>query len=230
MSPAARPVDKRGDARPDRSDQCTEPRPLFPRSETDPPGALPPVVIQVRLQLLPLLVSPQQGLRQLSETGPPDLVREWVTKDGRARVRVSPRGDSNVNAVLQRFSKAVRRIAPDASGAPISIQEAGKTISWAFIEAGLLSLVAITALLLLILRSLREVAFVILLLQQMFREHRKAIEQSFGRRIGARQREPHRILIEFGNQDGFAVDDQQVPLRGRTCCNPAWRAGSSSAP
>ena len=93
------------------------------------------------------------------ESLPPDLVREWVTKDGRARVRVSPRGDSNVNAVLQRFSKAVRRIAPDASGAPISIQEAGKTISWAFIEAGLLSLVAITALLLLILRSLREVAF-----------------------------------------------------------------------
>ncbi|HEV7385650.1 MAG TPA: MMPL family transporter, partial [Phenylobacterium sp.] len=31
--------------------------------------------------------------------------------------------------------------------------------SWAFIEAGLLSLVAITALLLLVLRSLREVAF-----------------------------------------------------------------------
>jgi uncharacterized protein len=90
---------------------------------------------------------------------PPDLMRDWVAKDGRARVQVSPRGDSNDNAVLQRFSKAVRRIAPDASGAPISIQEAGKTISRAFIEAGLLSLVAITALLLLILRSLREVAF-----------------------------------------------------------------------
>jgi hopanoid biosynthesis associated RND transporter like protein HpnN len=90
---------------------------------------------------------------------PPDLVRDWVTKDGRARVQVSPRGDSNDNAVLKRFAKAVRRIAPDASGTPISIQEAGKTISWAFIEAGLLSLVAITALLLLVLRSLREVAF-----------------------------------------------------------------------
>jgi hopanoid biosynthesis associated RND transporter like protein HpnN len=93
------------------------------------------------------------------QTLPPDLVRDWVAKDGRARVQVSPRGDSNDNAVLQRFSKAVRRIAPDATGTPISIQEAGKTISWAFIEAGLLSLVAITALLLLVLRSLREVAF-----------------------------------------------------------------------
>src|SRR6266446_8937039 len=31
--------------------------------------------------------------------------------------------------------------------------------------------------------SLRKVAFVILLLQQMFREHRQTVEQSFGRRI-----------------------------------------------
>jgi uncharacterized protein len=86
-------------------------------------------------------------------------VRDWVTPDGRARVQVSPKGDSNDNGVLKVFSKAVRAVAPDASGPPISIQEAGKTVSWAFIEAGLLSLVAITALLLLVLRSLREVAF-----------------------------------------------------------------------
>lgn len=90
---------------------------------------------------------------------PPDLVSDWVTKDGRARVQVSPLGNSNDNAVLQKFSQAVRKVAPDASGAPISIQEASKTISHAFILAGLLSLVAITALLLLILRSPREVAF-----------------------------------------------------------------------
>jgi uncharacterized protein len=93
------------------------------------------------------------------QTLPPDMVRDWVTADGRARIQVSPKGDSNDNGVLKAFSRAVRAIAPDASGAPISIQEAGKTVSWAFIEAGLLSLVAITALLLLVLRSLREVAF-----------------------------------------------------------------------
>ncbi|HEX3365086.1 MMPL family transporter [Phenylobacterium sp.] len=93
------------------------------------------------------------------QTLPMDMMRDWVTPDGRARVQVSPKGDSNDNSVLKAFSKAVRAIAPDASGPPISIQEAGKTVSWAFIEAGLLSLVAITALLLLVLRSLREVAF-----------------------------------------------------------------------
>jgi hopanoid biosynthesis associated RND transporter like protein HpnN len=106
-------------------------------------------------QLRALLTAEPVTLQSL----PPDMVRDWVTPDGRARAQVSPKGDSNDNKVLAAFSKAVRAIAPDASGAPISIQEAGKTISWSFIEAGLLSLVAITALLLLVLRSLREVAF-----------------------------------------------------------------------
>jgi hopanoid biosynthesis associated RND transporter like protein HpnN len=91
---------------------------------------------------------------------PPEMVSDWIAKDGRrARVQVSPRGDSNDNAALARFSKAVLKVAPNASGAPISIQGAGRTISWAFIEAGLLSLAAISALLLLTLRSVREVAF-----------------------------------------------------------------------
>jgi hopanoid biosynthesis associated RND transporter like protein HpnN len=89
---------------------------------------------------------------------PPEIVSDWIAKDGRARVQVSPRGNSNDNATLERFSAAVLKIAPDASGAPISIQQAGRTISWAFIEAGLLSLVAISALLLLVLRSGRQVA------------------------------------------------------------------------
>ena len=93
------------------------------------------------------------------ESLPQDLRRDWVTPDGRARVQVFPKGDSNDNAVLKRFAAAVRAVAPGASGAPISVQEAGKTISQAFIVAGLLSLAAICALLLLALRSVKEVAF-----------------------------------------------------------------------
>jgi hopanoid biosynthesis associated RND transporter like protein HpnN len=93
------------------------------------------------------------------ESLPPDLKAEWIGRGGLARVEVSPKGDSNDNATLQAFAEAVRRIAPGATGAPISILEAGRTISWAFIEAGLLSLVAIFLLLLAILRSLKEVAF-----------------------------------------------------------------------
>jgi hopanoid biosynthesis associated RND transporter like protein HpnN len=93
------------------------------------------------------------------QTLPPELSADWVAKDGRARAEAAPRGDSNSNAVLVRFARAVRAVAPDASGPPISVQEASKTISGAFIEAGLLSLAFITVLLLVVLRSLREVAF-----------------------------------------------------------------------
>ena len=90
---------------------------------------------------------------------PADLKADWVTKDGRARVSIFPKGDSNNNTTLIKFAAAVRKVAPQASGAPISIQEAGKTISGAFITAGLLSLVLICALLLWALRSVKEVAF-----------------------------------------------------------------------
>jgi predicted RND superfamily exporter protein len=70
---------------------------------------------------------------------------------------VFPRGDANDNATLVRFVDAVRRVAPDATGAPISIQESGRTIVQAFLEAGLWALVAIVALLALTLRHAASV-------------------------------------------------------------------------
>ena len=42
------------------------------------------------------------------DTLPPDLVRDWRAPDGQSRVSVIPTGDSNNNAVLTRFIKAVR--------------------------------------------------------------------------------------------------------------------------
>jgi len=83
---------------------------------------------------------------------PRDLVEAWVARDGRARIAVFPRGDSNDNQVLRRFSAAVQTLAPDATGAPIVIQQAADTIVSAFVEAGILSFVAIAALLWLVIR------------------------------------------------------------------------------
>ena len=96
------------------------------------------------------------------ETLPPDLVADWTARDGRPRIEVFPRGDSNDNAVLQRFSAAVQAVAPDAVGAPISIQGAAGTIVTAFQQAGLLSGIAITLLLAVILRRLRDVLLTVL--------------------------------------------------------------------
>ena len=88
---------------------------------------------------------------------PADLKNDWVGQGGQARVQVFPKGDSNDNRNLQRFSAAVRKVAPEASGTPISIQEAGHTIVMAFLQAGALSFVAITVLLWAMLRRIRDV-------------------------------------------------------------------------
>ncbi len=92
------------------------------------------------------------------KTLPPDLARDWVAPDGRARVSITPKGDSNNNGVLTRFIDAVTRAAPDATGAPVGIHEGGRTVASAFIEAGVLSFIIITLLLLIVLRRVRDVA------------------------------------------------------------------------
>jgi hopanoid biosynthesis associated RND transporter like protein HpnN len=91
-------------------------------------------------------------------TLPPEVVRDWLMPDGRARISVFPTGDSNDNAVLSRFIAAGLQVAPDATGTAISIHEGGRAVVDAFIEAGVLSFVAITGLLLLVLRRVRDAA------------------------------------------------------------------------
>src|SRR5206468_3988317 len=88
----------------------------------------------------------------------PDITRDWLAPDGRARVSVIPRGNANNTAVLHRFIDAVRRIAPDATGPAVEFREGGRAVSTAFAEAGVLSFIAITALLYAVLRRTRHVA------------------------------------------------------------------------
>ena len=93
------------------------------------------------------------------ETLPPEIAGNWVAKDGRALVQVFPKGDSNDNAVLRRFTKAVRAVAPNASGLPVATQEAAGTVAWAFVQAGIVALALVGGLLFLVLRDVKEVAF-----------------------------------------------------------------------
>ncbi len=92
------------------------------------------------------------------QTLPPEITRDWLAPDGRARLSVIPRGDSNNNAVLERFIAQVTAVAPNATGTPIGIQGGGKVVSGAFLEAGVLSFIAITLLLFAVLRRARDVA------------------------------------------------------------------------
>ena len=82
-------------------------------------------------------------------------------RTARARVEVFPRGDARDNEALRRFVASVRTVAPDVTGTPVTIQEAGRLISSAFREAGVIAVVAITLLLAIVLRRVRDVALVI---------------------------------------------------------------------
>jgi uncharacterized protein len=89
----------------------------------------------------------------------PETIRsQWIAPDGQALGVVTPRGDSNDNPTLRRFADAVLKIDPDATGTAISIQAAGDVVVGAFAEAGALSFIAITILLLIVLRRIRDVA------------------------------------------------------------------------
>jgi len=90
-------------------------------------------------------------------TMPADMQRDWVAPNGVARIQVSPKDTRNDPSVLKHFTDAVRLVAPEATGAPISIRESGNTIVGAFIEAGVLSFIVIIILLFVTLRRLFDV-------------------------------------------------------------------------
>jgi hopanoid biosynthesis associated RND transporter like protein HpnN len=87
---------------------------------------------------------------------PGEIRQDWLAPDGRALVQVLPKADGDDNESLARFTRAVRLIAPDATGVAVSTQEAAHTVAIAFIQASLLALASVSLLLLVVLRSLRE--------------------------------------------------------------------------
>ena len=84
---------------------------------------------------------------------PADLASDWISPAGLYRVEVSPKGDSNDREVMTAFAQEVLALAPTASGPPIVVSEAGKTVVRAFELAGLYSFVAIFAILSVALRN-----------------------------------------------------------------------------
>ena len=91
------------------------------------------------------------------KTLPPNLVRDWMLPDGRARIQAIPKGDPKDVGVLRKFARAVLRAEPSAAGAAVSYYESGQTVTTAFIEAGVLALIAIAILLIIALRRVTDV-------------------------------------------------------------------------
>ncbi|WP_042879843.1 MMPL family transporter [Cupriavidus necator] len=114
--------------------------------------------LQLALAKLKLALSPQPVSQQ---TLPPELVRDWLTPDGRALVSISPRvppaGSAQREAALDRFIAAVQRVEPTATGGPIAIRGSADTIMTAFAQAGAWAVVSITILLWITLRRFADV-------------------------------------------------------------------------
>ena len=88
---------------------------------------------------------------------PADIVADWIAKDGRARIQVFPQPGREDDEALWRFAQAIQADAPDATGVPISIRAAGDSVVVAFLQAGLYSAIAITLILAVTLRRVRDV-------------------------------------------------------------------------
>jgi hypothetical protein len=117
-----------------------------------------------RALVTPLLTTLQQA-RDLLNAGevtadslPSELKSAWIAPDGEVRIEVAPKGDANDNAVLRRFVEAVRKVAPQATGAPIFVVEAAATIVKAFLQAAIWSVASIAIILFVVLRRWVDVA------------------------------------------------------------------------
>ena len=96
------------------------------------------------------------------ESLPLEIRSNWITPDGQAKLMVIPKGDSNDNNMLERFVRAVQKVAPQANGPAVQIYEAGGAVSKAFRVATLWALGSMALLLGLILRRVVDVVYVLL--------------------------------------------------------------------
>jgi uncharacterized membrane protein len=94
------------------------------------------------------------------ESVPPDIARDWVLPDGRARVQVLPHPASRGSQGLREFVDQVTRVAPDAGGTAVTIEATSATIIGAFRSAAVSAVLAIAVILLVALRRVRDVALV----------------------------------------------------------------------
>jgi hopanoid biosynthesis associated RND transporter like protein HpnN len=94
-------------------------------------------------------------------TIPPDLRRDWLLPDGRARVQAIAKPGARDSRGLHALVQEVATVTPDAGGAAVTIVATADTIVGAFREAALGAIVAIAVILLLALRRVLDAALVL---------------------------------------------------------------------
>jgi hypothetical protein len=92
---------------------------------------------------------------------PTSLTSRWHSLAGEYKIAVYPSEDINDNEALRRFVRAVQKVAPQATGAPMVSLEAGEAVVQAFIQAFSLALAGIIVALLILLRSVKYTLLVL---------------------------------------------------------------------
>lgn len=94
---------------------------------------------------------------------PAALTDRWISSaTGQRRVEIYAAGGISETEELEKFAREVLGVAPTASGAPVTIAEAGATIVGAFAQASSIAFVVIIIILLLTLRSIIDTVFVLI--------------------------------------------------------------------
>lgn len=93
---------------------------------------------------------------------PESLASRWISKSGKYRVEVWPKKILDNNTAIANFVEQVRAVAPQASGPPVEYLESGHIVVQAFKHAFAYSLIAITMLLLVLLRNIVDTLLVLI--------------------------------------------------------------------
>jgi hopanoid biosynthesis associated RND transporter like protein HpnN len=102
------------------------------------------------------------GATPVRETDVPEAIRaDWVAKDGRLRLQVTPKPVVRGSAALRAFMEQVQSVAPGSAGSAVTIVQSAATVVGAFRVAAISALAAITLLLIGILRRALDVAMVL---------------------------------------------------------------------
>ncbi len=95
---------------------------------------------------------------------PDDLKRDWFTTDGRVRIQLTPNDQAQTTAGLQRFVDAVQAVAPEAVGSALDTSQSADTVLTSFKQAAAYAALAITGVLIVALRRVRDTALVLVTL------------------------------------------------------------------
>jgi uncharacterized protein len=110
--------------------------------------------LTIDLQQIAQSLHPQEVTRA---NLPSDVVRQWQAPDGQVRTEIVPKGNAAESATVSGFAQAVLAAVPNATGAAVEIYEWGKTVTDAFIKAGIIAICSIAVILFIALRRIRDV-------------------------------------------------------------------------